>query len=334
MKAGIIGCGDFLRWQLDAIQASRRVDVVSLYDPDRSRAEKYAEKLGGRVVESADAIFSDQSIGLVILFVPPWVRLGYVENAVSAGKHILTTKPLAPNVEEATRIRELVDGSAGLRCGVIYRRTGDAMFDTLKGVFDEGGYGKLALFKLDWLHHYPQWNDWALDPEKNGGPFMDANIHNLNISRYLMGRPIEKVEFLSMRLAHPELSCADTERMTVWFKEGGLADLFITWAADMAVYGTEGNDREHIEQFFMITDTGWLVRPGTTAVGQRCVQASRLGEQKEIPLDESQVAFYDLFVDCVETGDSNPGTLPTVDDAYLDIELIVKSARDGKAAVS
>lgn len=50
--------------------------------------------------------------------------------------------------------------------------------------------GKAALYKKDWLPHYPQWNDWA---------------------------------------------------------------------ADLDVYSLEGNDREHIDIFYLITDQGRLV---------------------------------------------------------------------------
>ncbi len=83
----------------------------------------------------------------------------------------------------------------------------------LKRLLDSGEIGRLALYRQDWLHHYPQWNTWALDPAKNGGPFMDAMIHNLNLARYLMGRPVTAAAFFSEKLSHPDLTCADTETL-------------------------------------------------------------------------------------------------------------------------
>ena len=42
---GIIGCGDFLRWQADAIKGSKNVAVKALFDPMKERAEKIANDL-------------------------------------------------------------------------------------------------------------------------------------------------------------------------------------------------------------------------------------------------------------------------------------------------
>ena len=79
---------------------------------------------------------------------------------------------------------------AKVRRGVLYGRSGDGFACMARQALASGEIGTLALYRHDWLHHYPQWNTWALDPAKNGGPFMDAMIHNLNLARYLMARPM------------------------------------------------------------------------------------------------------------------------------------------------
>ncbi len=70
VKLGIIGCGDFLRWQASGLKSSRLVQGGALFDLDRKRAENFATDLGGRVVDSVEEIFQDPSIGMVALFVP------------------------------------------------------------------------------------------------------------------------------------------------------------------------------------------------------------------------------------------------------------------------
>jgi predicted dehydrogenase len=52
MKLGILGCGDFLRWQEEALQASERVEVQAVYDPNRERAESWSERLGSTAAAS------------------------------------------------------------------------------------------------------------------------------------------------------------------------------------------------------------------------------------------------------------------------------------------
>jgi len=332
MQIGILGCGDFLRWQASSIGRSSRVAVRSLFDPDHARAERFASQLGGRAVGNEDEIFQDPEIDTVCLFVPPWVRRGVVEKAARAGKHILTTKPLAPTVADCEAIARTIGDT--VRCGVIYRRTECAMVETAKSIFEGGELGRLALYRQDWLHHYPQWNRWALDPAKNGGPFMDAMIHNLNIARYLMGRPVETATFTSDRLSHPNLTCADTESMRLKFAQGGVADLFITWAADLAVHSTDGNNREHIDIMYMITDHGWRLTEGKDDEGRGALIASRAGETRVFPYVGIEVSVYDRFAASVADGAPLPRDLPGVAEAAEDIALVRAGAAEPHSALA
>ncbi|HBE03972.1 MAG: hypothetical protein A2096_09965 [Spirochaetes bacterium GWF1_41_5] len=97
---GIIGCGDFLRCELNTLNKSQNIAVKSLYDLDKTRAVHYKEELGGLVVESETDIFTDKDIDIVLLFVPPWVRKDLLLRAVENKKNIITTKPLGPSEQE------------------------------------------------------------------------------------------------------------------------------------------------------------------------------------------------------------------------------------------
>lgn len=72
---------------------------------------------------------------------------------------------------------------------------------------------------------------------------MDAMLHNLNAARYLMGRRVVGRAFFSDDHTH-SLACDDTQFLKVDFEQGASAHLFITWAAELAVYDsakTTGN---------------------------------------------------------------------------------------------
>jgi len=319
LKLAIFGCGDFLRWQADDLENSKSVAVASLYDPDSERAAKFAERLGGKVVSDPDAVFADPEIDAVLLFVPPWVRKDLFLKAAAAGKHVIATKPFGSTVAECDEMRAAAE-KAGIKAGILYGRSGDAWFEAAKDLFIDGRLGKLALYKQDWLHAYPQWNNWATDPEKNGGPFMDAMIHNLNAACYLMGKEVEKTAFFSDRLAHPDMKCADTEAMMVNFVGGGVANLFITWAADLATHSKEGNDREHIDLFYLITDQGYRLTKESGEQGP-VILASREGETEEIPCPPMQNTSYDQFAAHLGGGDF-PRVLADLKSATRDIRLV------------
>jgi predicted dehydrogenase len=320
MKLGILGCGDFLRWEEEPLNASERVQVKALYDPNRERAESWADRLGATAAASEDEILADPEIDLVSLFVPPWLRKDLFVRAAEHGKHLLPTKPLGNTAEACDAMVEAVRGN-GVRCGVIYRYAGQPWFDAVKSLLEEGSFGRLALFRQDWIHHYPQWADWALDPEKNGGPFMDAMIHNLNIARYFMARPMKAATWFSDTLAHPDLPCPDTECLKVDFEGGGVAHLFITWAAELAVHSTEGNYREHIDLLYLVTDQGWHITEETKD-GHALVRLSRLGQDEWIEPHPLPETHYDRFADAIESGAPNPRDLPDVENAAEDVRLI------------
>jgi predicted dehydrogenase len=320
LNMGIIGCGDFLRWQSGAIKKSQNVAVKALFDPETARAAKYAADLGGTVAASAEAILKDKAIDTVCLFVPPWVRKDLLVKAARKGKQIITTKPLGPSVKECAAMVKAVE-KANVRCGVLYRRTDYAAAETLKDIFAGGEIGRLAIYRQDWLHHYPEWNRWATDPAKNGGPFMDAMIHNMNIARYLMGRPATACAYFSDNRAHPSLACNDTEFMKLDF-DGGTAHLFITWAADLAVFSREGNDREHIDIFYMVTDQGWRVTEGRNKDNAPVIIASREGKTREWPVKWPAATPFDAFAASIATGAPQPRNIPTIREAYEDIKLL------------
>lgn len=320
LSLGILGCGDFLRWMTPALQASKSVRISSVFDPEPARAAAYAERLGASVAPSATALIENPAIDLVALFVPPWIRLDLVRACVAAGKHIITTKPLASTIAQADEIAATVGDR--VRFGVIYSRTEDAWVEALKDLLEEGSLGKLALYKQDWIHHYPQWNTWATDPARNGGPFLDAMVHNLNTARYLMARPVTHATWFSDNHAHPTLACRDTEFMKVDFAGNGSAHLFITWAADLAVHSTKGNDREHIDQLFLVTDQGWLIRRGQTPDGGRAIHATRSGEERLIAVSTPRQTHFDLFVEAIRRRAPNPRSIPTLADAQADIRLV------------
>jgi len=62
VKLGIIGCGDFLRWQSGALKSSTRMSVAKVFDPDAARAASWADRLGATTAASAEAIIADPSI--------------------------------------------------------------------------------------------------------------------------------------------------------------------------------------------------------------------------------------------------------------------------------
>ena len=322
LKAGLIGCGDYLRWETDEINNSRYFSLKSTYDLDPVKSRAIASKTGALPVNSPEAIFEDEEISIVLIYTPPWSRKELFHKATAKGKHIITTKPFGTSLENARVLGDLVKDR--VNCSVFYGRTGNASVEQLKKILDDGRIGRLALYKEDWLHHYPVWNEWATDPEKNGGPFMDAMIHNLNKSRYLINSPVKKMSFVSENYAQ-KLRCRDTEFMKIDFENGASSWLFITWAADLEVFDPTGNDRVHFGVLHMITDQGWYI----TEEEQEGKQIIRAVKEKEVMTWEVEplpFTRYDKFVVNLQEGKPQSSDYT---DAIKDMEIMAKAVNQG-----
>jgi predicted dehydrogenase len=311
---GILGCGDYTRIQSPTLQKSRRVRVAAVHDPNEAAARTTAERLGARIHPSAEALIADPEIEIVVVYTPPFTHRELVEQVVAAGKRVITTKPLAPNVPDA---RAIAAATSDGRCLVVYKRVGDPQHHALKTLFASGDVGSLALYRHDWVHHYPYWIPWALDPEKNGGPLVDAMIHNLNAVRDLAGE-VAAVTYHGYSLTHPDWKVRDTELLVVDFASGATAHLFITWAAELAIYDPKANDRERINVQYLVGARGHLIRVETRD-GRPVLSASREGKVSLWPVEPFPQTLYDRYVEDLEQG--RPLEC-SAQDACLDIEIL------------
>src|SRR5262249_52274075 len=161
-----------------------------------------------------------------------------------------------------------------------------------------GEVGGLALYRHDWIHHYPYWAPWALDPKKNGGPLVDALIHNLNTARHLAGREVAGLGYHGYRLTQ-SFDVPDTELLVVDFEGGSPPHPSITWAAALAIYDRKANDRERIAINYLVTTDRFLLR-FESREGRPVISATRDGSVRLYPVEVPLLTLYDQYVEDVE----------------------------------
>jgi hypothetical protein len=109
--------------------------------------------------------------------------------------------------------------------------------------------------------------------------------------------------------------------MKVDFAGGGCAYLFITWAADLAVHSTDGNNREHIDVFYMVTDQGWRLTKEWRKEGPT-LAASRSGQTKTWVAKPLGGSVFDRFAEAVAKDAALPEDIVDVQMAAEDIRLL------------
>src|SRR3954467_15646166 len=95
-RVGVIGLGMASPPHIQSlIDLSHRVEVAGAFSPTPERRVAFAARYGLPVVETADSLFDDPAISVLIILVPPDIHAELVKRAAASGKHVLLKKPLA-----------------------------------------------------------------------------------------------------------------------------------------------------------------------------------------------------------------------------------------------
>ena len=202
LGVGIIGAGNISSQYLKAMKTFPVLDIRGIADMKPEVAEKKAAEFGVKAA-TVDALLADPSVDIIVNLTIPRAHVAVGLEAIAAGKHVYSEKPLGVNFAEA---RTLV--AAARRKGV---RIGSAPDTFLGGghqqaraVVDSGKLGTIiggtANFGVPG-HEY-----WHPDPafyyDIGGGPVLDMGPYYITDLVNLLG-PVKAVQAMSLTPARP-----------------------------------------------------------------------------------------------------------------------------------
>jgi predicted dehydrogenase len=167
-KIGLIGCGGITEHHLKAYKAAGW-EVAAFYDANPSAAENRRKEFypDARVCKSVAEMLDDPEIKVVDIATHPKVRAELIEQAIAAGKHILSQKPFAIDLVIGARLMKLAN-DAGVRMAVNQNGRWAPYFSYMRHAVRSGLIGEVGAVHmvLNWDH------TWTA-----GTPFED--IHHL-----------------------------------------------------------------------------------------------------------------------------------------------------------
>ncbi len=171
---GLVGAGNISTQYLTNLTTYPEVTVVAIDDIIVERARDQAAKFGVETYGGAEVVFDNPEVAVVVNITPPEVHLDVSLQAVRAGKHVWSEKPLGLDRAAA---RALLDEAASRNvvvCCAPDTVLGPGMQAALRSVHD-GAIGRpmagLAIMQG------PGPDRWHPDPEflfqTGGGPVLD-----------------------------------------------------------------------------------------------------------------------------------------------------------------
>jgi myo-inositol 2-dehydrogenase/D-chiro-inositol 1-dehydrogenase len=188
MRIGILGLGRIGAFHAETLSRLDAVESLVLTDPFADAAKTAAERFGGEVVDSPEALLAAGVDGIVVAAAtdahPALIRAG-----VEAGVPVFCEKPVARTMSEGVEVLKAVEGS-GVPVQIGYNRRFDAGFAAARAAVRGGELGRLHTVRSTTLDPAPP---PAAYIAASGGIFRDCSVHDFDIIRWVTGREVTEV---------------------------------------------------------------------------------------------------------------------------------------------
>ena len=332
LKVALAGIGWWSTPIGHALKRSRKLELVTCFDPIPERRAAFAQAHACGEAASYKAILADPSIEGVLLAVPNQAHEEMIAAAFRAGKHVFVEKPLTNVLAEAHGVLKAWKASGRvLAVGHCYRRA--AGHRKLKEMIGQGVAGT------------PLWAEavfanplgLALTPDKwryfratcPGGPLMQMGVHHCDTLNYLMGRPV-RVTGVHKKLATP--AEIDDVTMTIVEHEGGPVSCIMCSFVTPGVYTLRVHGTAAVLSLEMIRKNqtlAHLTNQETTLRIQKMGEAGwtpvPLPELPDMILDE-----LDEFAGCARCGGTPETGFREAVEALALVEGSTRSAETGR----
>lgn len=101
MKIAILGCGYVANMYRLTLPMHPELQLVGVFDLERSRAENMAQLTRSKCYPSFEALLDDSEVEMVLNLTTPEAHYLTTRACLNAGKHVYTEKPLAMSLVEA-----------------------------------------------------------------------------------------------------------------------------------------------------------------------------------------------------------------------------------------
>ena len=258
MNVGVMGCGVISRAYVENAAAFESFELVACADLDREQADALG-KAGGLAVVGVDELIADPSIDIILNLTPPLAHVAVTRQALAAGKHVYTEKPLAIHRAEAAALASEAE-RLGLRIGCAPDIFLGSAYQAGRAAIDDGAIGEPLAVSAAMLVGGQE--VWHPNPDifyaDGAGPLFDMGPYYLTAIVALLGPIAQVAGFASTRTLERTIAIGPRtgERFTastpthttaaMELANGVTANLVASFEAagqyicDIAIHGSEG----------------------------------------------------------------------------------------------
>ena len=262
-RLGMVGHGHITGQFLGAMEVVEGAHVAAVAGRDAGRAGAFAQQNGiAASYGSVDEMLQAEEFDAVYICTPHPSHTEAAIACIDAGVAVLVEKPIAPNLEGATRIVDAAQASGVFAMEAMWTRF-LPIYEVVRGWIDDGRIGDVRQMTASFGFAAPVMPEHRLfNPDLAGGSLLDVGVYPLHLARWLYGAPpvdygvVARVgetnvdEIVSISASYPggglaqlgSAVVANLESSAVITGTAGSIEVPVFWAADRAILRARGQE--------------------------------------------------------------------------------------------
>ena len=245
LRFGIIGAGSITHGHAQRLTGSGEAEIVAVTEPSAASVEAFRRATGLAPTVYADhtAMLAAEHLDAVLIGSPHTAHFAQSRDALEAGAHVLSEKPLVCSVADA-RALDAVRERAGRVLMISYQRHTEPRYLWMKEQIASGAIGRLtyiaAVSCQEWLTFAR--GSWRQVPAlSGGGQLNDTGSHFVDVLIWLGGPVAEVTALQDFRGTEVDINSAVSFR----YANGALGTLTVigdthSWWEDWTISGEGG----------------------------------------------------------------------------------------------
>lgn len=173
-RIGFVGCGYVADFYAQTLKFHPNLTLIGVYDQRTDRAATYAKHYGVETYPSYEAMLADPQLDIVVNLTNPRSHYAVSKQALAAGKHVYSEKPLSMDFAEAKELVALAQAKELYLSSAPCSMLGESAQTVWKALREEViGQPYLVYAELDdGLIHRNNYKNWITD-SGSPWPYMD-----------------------------------------------------------------------------------------------------------------------------------------------------------------
>lgn len=234
LNVAVVGLG-LGRHHVSAYAASEHVGRLVVCDPDEARIAQLRQEFPQIAEGHTDLarLLKAESPDAVSIVTPDHLHRPHATMCFDAGCHVLQTKPLATNLDDARAIVQAADAS-GKVFMVAHERRFRTEVRAMKSILEGGDLGDVVHLRVDAIQDKRAQfakSPWYASAEAGRTALVGSGIHEVDLLRFLIGKPIKTVTAFSNRLGTLDFPKDKTTSALFQFEGGIIGQVTVTYEA-------------------------------------------------------------------------------------------------------